>query len=77
VIGAGFVSAASAERSASSSDAGVALNFDVGKEWWVGPSWGLGLAARLYCSSTSTATALIQSEQSTVMFSIVMSATMR
>jgi hypothetical protein len=77
VIGAGVVSAASVERSATSSDPGVALNFDVGKEWWVGDTSGLGIAARFYYSSTSMATALVQSEQSTVMFGIVMSATMQ
>jgi hypothetical protein len=29
------------------SDGGFGTGLDVGKEWWVSKSWGLGLAARL------------------------------
>jgi hypothetical protein len=31
-----------------SSDVGFGLNFDVGKEWWVGDNWGLGVAGRFW-----------------------------
>jgi hypothetical protein len=30
---------------------GLGLNLDVGKEWWVGSEWGLGVAARFTFSS--------------------------
>jgi hypothetical protein len=33
---------------------GVGLNLDVGKEWWVGSEWGLGVAARFTFSSVGT-----------------------
>ena len=36
------------EDSEATSDAGLALNFDVGKEWWVNDQWGLGLAGRFW-----------------------------
>jgi hypothetical protein len=31
-----------------STDVGFGLNFDIGKEWWVGDNWGLGVAGRLW-----------------------------
>ena len=34
----------------SSSDGGVGLNIDAGKEWWVGDQWGLGVAGRFWYS---------------------------
>jgi hypothetical protein len=33
------------------SDAGFALNFMLGKEWWIAPRWGLGLAAQVMFAS--------------------------
>lgn len=38
-IGVGILSAGNAET-----DAGLVLDFTIGKEWWVGGNWGLGLA---------------------------------
>ena len=32
---------------------GFGLNLDVGKEWWVGDQWGLGVAARFWYSHAS------------------------
>jgi hypothetical protein len=29
------------------SDVGVAANFMIGKEWWVGPGWGVGIAGQV------------------------------
>ena len=37
-------------RDSESSKAGIGFNFDVGKEWWVGTQWGLGIAARFWYS---------------------------
>jgi hypothetical protein len=34
----------------SSTELGVGLNLDVGKEWWVGDQWGLGVAGRVWYS---------------------------
>jgi len=31
-----------------SSDTGVGVNVDVGKEWWVGDNWGLGVVGRFW-----------------------------
>jgi hypothetical protein len=36
------------EEEEATSDAGVALNFDVGKEFWVNDQWGLGVAGRFW-----------------------------
>jgi hypothetical protein len=36
------------EDAEATSDAGVALNFDVGKEFWVNDQWGLGVAGRFW-----------------------------
>jgi hypothetical protein len=30
-----------------SSDAGFALDFTLGKEWWIGNRWGMGLSAAI------------------------------
>ncbi len=35
-------------------EAGLALNFMVGKEWWVSRRWGLGLAAQAIVASLET-----------------------
>lgn len=35
-----------ADTEDSASDFGWAFNVDLGKEWWVGDNWGLGIAAR-------------------------------
>lgn len=32
------------------SDAGFAMELDIGKEWWVGDDWGLGVAGRFHFS---------------------------
>jgi hypothetical protein len=32
---------------------GFSLNFDVGKEWWVGDQWGLGVAGRFWYTHAS------------------------
>jgi len=32
---------------------GIGINFDFGKEWWVGNEWGLGVAGRFSYSSVS------------------------
>jgi hypothetical protein len=34
-------------------EAGIGLNFDIGKEWWAAPQWGLGVAGRLWYSRIS------------------------
>jgi len=39
------------ERTTEGSDVGWGLNLDVGKEWWIGEQWGLGVAMRLFVSS--------------------------
>jgi hypothetical protein len=77
VLGAGMLSAASAESKARTSDLGVAVNFDVGKEWWVGGNWGLGLAGRFHYSRTSLTASTTEAEQSTVMIGMLMSATLQ
>ena len=42
-LGLGFLTVDS-EGEDETSDPGVALDLSIGKEWWVGNSWGLGLA---------------------------------
>jgi hypothetical protein len=32
---------------------GFGMNFDLGEEWWVGDSWGLGVAARFWYTAAS------------------------
>ncbi|MEM9074069.1 MAG: hypothetical protein AAGE52_36595 [Myxococcota bacterium] len=45
-IGVGAASLSTdAGSSVGSTDAGVAARFQVGKEWWLGSEWGIGLAA--------------------------------
>jgi hypothetical protein len=39
------------ERDDDTTEAGWALNLDVGKEWWAGDQWGLGVAGRFWYSS--------------------------
>lgn len=77
VLGVGVLSASNGDGEAEATDAGVALNFDLGKEWWVGPSWGLGLAGRLYFSSNTATNELSKSALSSLMIGVVMSATMQ
>lgn len=36
-----------------SSNTGVAVNVDAGKEWWVGDNWGIGLVARFWYTHAS------------------------
>jgi hypothetical protein len=35
---------------ATATDVGFGLNADIGKEWWLGKAWGLGLAGRFWYS---------------------------
>lgn len=43
-LGAATLSASGDDFNDNTSDLGFAADFSVGKEWWVGNSWGLGLA---------------------------------
>ena len=43
-VGLAFVTVDLEDGGDETSDAGIALDLSVGKEWWVGNSWGLGLA---------------------------------
>ena len=36
------------ENETSTTHLGIGVNLDVGKEWWVGSNWGLGVAGRLW-----------------------------
>jgi hypothetical protein len=45
------------EDAEASSDAGLGLSFDVGKEWWVNANWGLGVAGRFWYTSGKDAEA--------------------
>jgi hypothetical protein len=78
VLGVGFLSERSVADEVRSTDPGFALNFDLGKEWWVGGNWGLGLAGRIYYSHTSLVVSDVgESEHATVMIGAVMSATLQ
>ncbi|TNF37695.1 MAG: hypothetical protein EP329_02455 [Deltaproteobacteria bacterium] len=39
----------------STSDVGFAINLMIGKEWWVGPEWGIGVAGQLIIGSLPAA----------------------
>lgn len=43
------------------SKAGLGLDFDVGKEWWVGNRWGIGLALRATYIDVAPANILVAS----------------
>jgi hypothetical protein len=65
VLGAGFLSARSADDRAQSSDPGIAFNFDIGKEWWVGGNWGLGFARRPpACAQAEEASVVVRADSS-------------
>jgi hypothetical protein len=38
------------DEDAELSDTGIGFNLDAGKEWWVAPDWGIGVAARFWFS---------------------------
>ncbi|MGD8862085.1 MAG: hypothetical protein PVI30_18885 [Myxococcales bacterium] len=52
-IGASWVSFDVDGDEADSSEVGLGLNLDVGKEWWVGDQWGLGIAGRFWLTATT------------------------
>jgi hypothetical protein len=43
-VGAGSLSFSGTDLDGLETDSGLALNFVLGKEWWVSNRWGLGLA---------------------------------
>jgi hypothetical protein len=51
------------------SDPGLALNLLFGKEWWVSPRWGVGLAGNFYYAHTSYAGTGINSVGGGISFS--------
>ena len=54
---------------------GVAIDLDVGKEWWAGDQWGLGAAARMSFATGTRKSNDIDLEYSMLAFAIVFSAT--
>jgi hypothetical protein len=52
-VGASWVRSDVNDREVDSSEVGLGLNVDVGKEWWVGDQWGLGIAGRFWLTATT------------------------
>jgi hypothetical protein len=59
----------------SQSQLGAALELAVGKEWWVSPHWGLGVAGQLYLSGNKDNTSASSPTWGTGAFVIAFSAT--
>jgi hypothetical protein len=51
----GLASASTADEDDDDSKVGFGLNLDVGKEWWVGEQWALGVALRLAAANVPPA----------------------
>ena len=56
-------------------DVGFGLNADIGKEWWVGDDWGLGVAGRFWFTHTSTSDSGVSEDENTTGFAVLFSAT--
>ena len=54
---------------------GVAINADVGKEWWAGDQWGLGVAGRFWYATGSRTSDGVDLEYNMIGFTVVFSAT--
>ena len=54
-------------------DLGIGLSFMVGKEWWVTPDWGIGIAGQFHVASMNDPS--YDSRMRTVVFSMLFSAT--
>jgi hypothetical protein len=52
---------------------GIGLSFTVGKEWWVTPDWGIGIAGQFHVASMNDPT--YDSRMRTVVLSLLFSAT--
>ena len=68
------------ERGPSSSrahttDTGIGLNADIGKEWWIDPQWGIGIAGRLWYSRISDKSAFDHVEYQMAGATLLFSAT--
>jgi hypothetical protein len=61
-----------------SSDLGIGIDLDVGKEWWVSDNWGLGVVGQFFVASMKDKDALPGGDRPTwkvVGFSVALSAT--
>jgi hypothetical protein len=56
-------------------DAGLGVNLDVGKEFWVGDNWGLGIAGRFWWSVLSDDESAVESDVSMLGGAVLFSAT--
>jgi len=56
-------------------DIGVGLNFMLGKEWWVTPDWGLGLAGQLHVARMDSQGTGYNARMKAVAFALIFSAT--
>lgn len=57
--------------------AGIGLNLDVGKEWWVGRQWGIGVAARMNFAAATGEVVSGRYDYTQWGFAILFSATMQ
>lgn len=58
-----------------SSDMGIGVNFDVGKEWWVSDSWGIGLAGRFWYTHVTEESGGLSADLDFTAFGVLFSAT--
>jgi hypothetical protein len=64
-----------ADDDGESTDVGLGVNLDAGKEFWVGPDWGLGVAARVWWSMIKDKEGTLESDVSFVGAALLFSAT--
>lgn len=75
-VGMSWIRAANADENTSyTSDIGLGLNADVGKEWWVSDNWGLGVAGRFWYTHATDKEASINVKYDMTGFALLFSAT--
>jgi hypothetical protein len=74
-VGVSWLSASYRGDDGRSTDAGLGVNLDVGKEFWVGDNWGLGIAGQFWWSTLTEEDGGIESHVSMIGGAVLFSAT--
>lgn len=75
-VGMSWIRAANSDENTSyTSDIGIGVNADFGKEWWVSDNWGLGVAGRFWYTHATDKEAGIDVKYDMTGFGILFSAT--
>jgi hypothetical protein len=74
-VGLSWLTLSYRDNEGNSTDAGLGVNLDVGKEFWVGDNWGLGIAGRFWWSVLNDEDGALESDVSMIGGGVLFSAT--